>query len=65
MLSSKLEALSPAHTLARGFALVQRGNGEYCGKAETLSPHDVVRILFQDGDVQATVNAVSQTGKRD
>ena len=65
VLSSKLEALSPAHTLARGFALVQKENGEYCGKAETLSPHDVVRILFQDGDVQATVNAVSQTGKRD
>lgn len=65
VLSSKLEALSPAHTLARGFALVQRGNGEYCGKAEMLSPHDVVRILFQDGDVHATVNAVSQTGKRD
>ena len=65
VLSSKLEALSPAHTLARGFALVQRGNGEYCGKAEMLSPHDVVRSLFQDGDVHATVKAVSQTGKRD
>ena len=57
-LSGKLEALSPAHTLARGFALVQNKDDTYCGSVEMLSPGDSVRIIFRDGTAEATVNTV-------
>lgn len=57
-LSGKLEALSPAHTLARGFALVQNKDDTYCGSVEMLSPGDPVRIIFRDGAAEATVNTV-------
>ncbi|MBS5880621.1 MAG: hypothetical protein KIC63_10890 [Clostridium sp.] len=59
-LSGKLEALSPAHTLARGFALVRGKNGAYCGSVERLSPDDSVTIMFHDGAAGATVNTIEK-----
>ena len=57
-LSGKLEALSPAHTLARGFTLVQNKDDTYCGSVGMLSPGDSVRIIFRDGAAEAAVNTV-------
>ena len=59
-LSGKLEALSPAHTLARGFALVRGKDGAYCGSVERLSPDDSVTIMFHDGAAGATVNTIEK-----
>lgn len=62
-LAGRLEALSPAHTLARGFALVQGQSGAYCGKAEALSPGESIRIVFQDGAARATVSEITHEQK--
>lgn len=63
-LSGKLEALSPSHTLSRGFALVRRKDGAYCGSVERLSPDDSVTIIFHDGAAGATVNTIEKEQRR-
>ena len=63
-LSGQLSALSPDRTLARGFALVRKGSGMYCGTAEGLSPGENVKLIFHDGTVEATVNSVEREEKR-
>ena len=54
-LVSKLNALSPLHTLERGYAIVSK-NDKNISSVEDVSNQDEISILFKDGYVSATVH---------
>lgn len=56
---ARLRALSPAATLARGYAIVQRGDGQVVQAATEVAPGDPVRVRLAAGELTATV-----TGQR-
>jgi exodeoxyribonuclease VII large subunit len=52
---ARLRALSPAATLARGYAIVQRVDGHVVHAATEVVDGDPVRIRLSEGDLAATV----------
>jgi len=56
---ARLRALSPAATLARGYAVVQRGDGQVVHSASEVAPGEPVRVRLAAGELTATV-----TGQR-
>ena len=54
-----LEALSPSHLLERGFTLLRGPDGRLVRSITSLKAGDDVRIELRDGQVQATVHALS------
>ena len=54
-LVSKLDALSPLKTLARGYSLVENEEKKVVTKAQDLKSGDKVSIRFQDGTTNATI----------
>lgn len=56
---ARLRALSPAATLARGYAVVQRGDGQVVQAATDVATGDPVRVRLAAGELTATV-----TGQR-
>jgi exodeoxyribonuclease VII large subunit len=63
---ARLRALSPAATLERGYAIVQRADGHVVRAAEDVKIDEIVRIRLAEGELDATVReqAVSAGGER-
>lgn len=51
---SRVRALSPAATLARGYAVVQRRDGSIVRRAADVARHELLRLRLADGGVDAT-----------
>jgi exodeoxyribonuclease VII large subunit len=54
--SARVRALSPAATLARGYAVVQRGDGTVVRAPEDVAGGDAVRIRLGGGELSAVVD---------
>ncbi|WP_428961897.1 exodeoxyribonuclease VII large subunit [Micromonospora fluostatini] len=52
---ARLRALSPAATLDRGYAIVQRGDGRVVRAAGDVDPGDHLRVRLAEGDLAVTV----------
>ena len=52
---ARLRALSPAATLERGYAIVQRADGHVVRAADDVKIDDVLRIRLAQGELEATV----------
>ncbi|MEH1097628.1 exodeoxyribonuclease VII large subunit [Micromonospora sp. CPCC 205561] len=53
---ARLRALSPAATLDRGYAIVQRGDGHVVRAASEVGRGDPLRVRLADGELAATVD---------
>jgi exodeoxyribonuclease VII large subunit len=51
---SKLEGLSPLGTLSRGYSVVKNSEGGIVTKVSSVRAGDDLRIMVQDGEIQAT-----------
>ncbi|MDY0189418.1 MAG: exodeoxyribonuclease VII large subunit [Desulfuromonas sp.] len=60
LLSAQLNALSPLHTLERGFAAVSKRDSRHSmvSRAKQLHQHDEISLRFSDGQVRAKVEKV-------
>ena len=54
-LMGRLEALDPRHTLERGYAMVQSGEGEILTGTGNMQAGDEIRLLMKDGTADAQV----------
>ena len=52
---ARLRALSPAATLNRGYAIVQRADGHVVRAASDVDDGDLVRVRLADGELSASV----------
>jgi len=52
---ARLRALSPAATLERGYAIVQRGDGAVVRRPDEVRPGDALRLRLAGGELPATV----------
>jgi exodeoxyribonuclease VII large subunit len=52
---ARLRALSPAATLERGYAIVQRADGHVVRAADEVSTGDTLRVRLADGELRASV----------
>lgn len=52
---ARLRALSPARTLERGYAIVQRADGHVVRAADDVVVDDILRVRLAVGELQATV----------
>ncbi|RZU50225.1 exodeoxyribonuclease VII large subunit [Krasilnikovia cinnamomea] len=52
---ARLRALSPAATLQRGYAIVQRADGHVVRAATEVAPDDLLRVRLADGELRASV----------
>ena len=53
---ARLRALSPAATLDRGYAIVQRADGHVVRAAAEVAKGDPLRVRLADGELTATVD---------
>lgn len=53
-----LEALSPAHLLQRGFAVVRRGDGQVVRASNQVQPHETLAITLADGSLTVRVETL-------
>ncbi|MEH0818978.1 MULTISPECIES: exodeoxyribonuclease VII large subunit [unclassified Micromonospora] len=53
---ARLRALSPAATLDRGYAIVQRADGHVVRAADEVAKGDPLRVRLADGELTATVD---------
>ncbi len=53
---ARLRALSPAATLDRGYAIVQRADGHVVRAASEVAAGDPLRVRLADGELSATVD---------
>jgi exodeoxyribonuclease VII large subunit len=56
---ARLRALSPAATLQRGYAIVQRADGHVLRAEADVSPGDELRVRLAEGELAATVSGSS------
>ena len=54
-LMDRLEALDPRHTLERGYAMIRDEKGNLVTKAAQMKAEDRIRLMMQDGTVEASV----------
>ncbi len=59
---ARLRALSPAATLQRGYAIVQRQDGTVVRSPAEVSPADPLRLRLAGGELAATVDSVEERG---
>jgi exodeoxyribonuclease VII large subunit len=52
---ARLRALSPAATLERGYAIVQRGDGHVVRAADEVKIDDTLRVRLAEGELRVTV----------
>jgi exodeoxyribonuclease VII large subunit len=57
---ARLRALSPAATLNRGYAIVQRPDGHVVRAASEVAAGERVRVRLASGAVRATVDATEE-----
>ncbi len=62
-LTARLEALSPAGVLERGYGMVQ-SEGRLIGSAKEISEGSSARLIMKDGSLDITVNSVNITERR-
>lgn len=55
-LSAQLHLLNPSEILKRGYALIQKEGQEGIQKAAELQAGDAIKIVFQDGSLNAKIN---------
>lgn len=53
---ARVRALSPAATLERGYAVVQRSDGAVVRRPDDVAPGDRVRLRLAEGEVTATID---------
>ncbi|WP_405001170.1 exodeoxyribonuclease VII large subunit [Isoptericola haloaureus] len=58
-LAAQVRALSPASTLERGYAVVQRGDGAVVRAADEVSPGDGVHVRLAAGALEAEVTSTT------
>ncbi len=58
--ASKLDALSPLKTLARGFSVAQK-QGEIVTGVKSLAEKDVIKLTFADGSADCQVKSVTRS----
>ena len=58
--AASLGALSPLAVLARGYGLVQNGEGNSLSSVDELHTGDNIRITMKDGSARATVTSVEK-----
>jgi exodeoxyribonuclease VII large subunit len=56
-LEAQVRALSPASTLERGYAVVQRGDGHVVRDPDDAAPGTAVRLRLARGELAATIDA--------
>ena len=56
---ARLRALSPAATLQRGYAIVQRADGHVVRAAEEVKTDDLLRVRLAEGELSAVVKESS------
>jgi exodeoxyribonuclease VII large subunit len=61
---ARLRALSPAATLERGYAVVQRADGGVLRRPDEVAAGDTLRVRLAGGDLTATVADTSWAGAR-
>lgn len=61
---ARIRALSPAATLERGYAVVQRGDGVVVRSPDDVDAGDHVRILVAGGELAATITAKDHEGPK-
>lgn len=59
-LAGKLHVLSPLATLARGYSICTRPDGEVITEAIKLNIGEQVEVILKKGNIQCTVQAVSE-----
>ncbi|HLU41713.1 MAG TPA: exodeoxyribonuclease VII large subunit, partial [Microthrixaceae bacterium] len=59
-LGAQVRALSPASTLERGYAVVQRADGQVVRAPGDVAAGDDVRVRLAEGGLDATVSAIRQ-----
>lgn len=59
-LTATLDAISPLKVLTRGYAIVTASNGEVVRSAKQLQPIDQISIRLNDGQVDATINSITE-----
>ena len=64
-LSGRLNALSPLAVLGRGYAIAYQSDGSMVSGVETVSPGDTVRILLKNGELDCTVNRITEENNID
>ena len=52
---ARLRALSPAATLQRGYAIVQRDDGHVVRAAAEVAADDLLRVRLAEGELRAVV----------
>jgi exodeoxyribonuclease VII large subunit len=52
---ARLRGLSPAATLDRGYAIVQRSDGHVVRAADEVKTEDLIRVRLAEGELRATV----------
>ncbi len=62
---ARLLALSPATTLARGYAIVQRADGAVVRSATEVTPGESLRLRFAEDAVAATVSDIETTDEQE
>ncbi len=60
---ARLHALSPATTLARGYAIVQREDGAVVRSAADLSEGEELRVRLTEDSLRATVTEIEAAGE--
>lgn len=59
---TKLEAVNPAATLERGYAIIKKNDGKLASSVSHLSGGDLVEIQLHDGAVSAEIQEGDQNG---
>lgn len=63
ILSAKLNAISPLNTLARGYSIVQNGEGRAIGSIYDIQTNETLDISFSDGKIKASVKEIHKAGE--
>lgn len=57
--AASLDAMSPLHVLARGYAIASNADGEPIKTAEQLESGELINLRFSDGSADCRVETIS------
>jgi len=63
--ASRLNSLSPLSVLARGYAVVSKGNGKTVRRSSELIPGEMVKLRFYSGSALGSIISVDSDNKSD
>jgi exodeoxyribonuclease VII large subunit len=61
--AAKLDSLSPLRVLGRGYSIVVGESGQSIRKVESVSANESIRILIEDGELDAKVTATRSASR--